>query len=97
MPDLRVSVNLYDFTQPSWSKRLKFFHRKNFFFVFLGRSCPYIVRAAITEIESRGMADVGLYRVSAARSDIIMLKEYFDTNHPDLNRKLQECDIHTSK
>ena len=42
------------------------------------------------------MADVGLYRVSAARSDIIMLKEYFDTNHPDLNRKLQECDIHTS-
>ena len=43
------------------------------------------------------MADVGLYRVSAARSDIILLKEYFDSNHPDLMRKLQESDIHTGK
>ena len=64
---------------------------------YLGRSCPYLVRATTSEIESRGMADVGLYRVSAARSDIILLKEYFDSNHPDLMRKLQESDIHTGK
>ena len=40
------------------------------------------------------MNDVGLYRVSAAKSDIQQLKEYFDSNHPDLIRKLDQADIH---
>jgi hypothetical protein len=41
------------------------------------------------------MGDVGMYRVSAARSEIMLLKEYFDSNHPDLMRKVADCDIHT--
>ena len=41
------------------------------------------------------MRDVGLYRVSAAKSEILQLKEYFDSNHPDLIRKLAQADIHT--
>ena len=41
------------------------------------------------------MKDVGLYRVSAAKSEILQLKEYFDSNHPDLIRKLAQADVHT--
>ena len=59
-----------------------------------GDSCPYIIRACTNEIEKRGLNDVGLYRVSAAKSDIQQLKEYFDSNHPDLIRRLGQADIH---
>ena len=43
------------------------------------------------------MQEVGLYRVSAAKSDIVSLKDYFENSHPDVKRKLAESDIHTGK
>ena len=35
-----------------------------------------------------------MYRVSAAKSDILQLKEFFDSNHPDLSRKIEKADVH---
>lgn len=59
-----------------------------------GRNCPLIVKSCITEIENRGMEDVGLYRVSGAKSDIDEIKRYFEENHPDLSEKLARVDTH---
>ena len=59
-----------------------------------GDACPYIIRACTAEVEKRGLRDVGVYRVSAAKSDILQLKEFFDSNHPDLSRKIEKADVH---
>lgn len=40
------------------------------------------------------MEDVGLYRVSGAKSDIDEIKRYFEENHPDLSEKLARVDTH---
>ena len=63
-------------------------------FISVGRNCPLIVKSCITEIENRGMEDVGIYRVSGAKSDIDEIKRYFEENHPDLSEKLARVDTH---
>jgi hypothetical protein len=41
---------------------------------------PHVVRCCVEEVERRGMEEVGIYRLSAATSDINNLKTAFNTS-----------------
>nr|CAH7760412.1 unnamed protein product [Callosobruchus chinensis] len=59
------------------------------------RNVPFIVTACIREVERRGMAEVGIYRVSGSASDISKLKKSFETNSYEAEQLLKEVDIHS--
>ncbi|CAH1185275.1 unnamed protein product [Phyllotreta striolata] len=59
------------------------------------RNVPFIVTACIREVERRGMAEVGIYRVSGSSSDISKLKKSFETNSYEAEQLLKEVDIHS--
>jgi hypothetical protein len=44
------------------------------------REIPFIVTACVREVERRGMAEVGIYRVSGSASDLGRLKKSFETS-----------------
>jgi len=44
------------------------------------REIPFIVTACVREAERRGMAEVGIYRVSGSASDLGRLKKSFETS-----------------
>lgn len=54
---------------------------------------PNIVKMCVQEIESRGMDEVGIYRVSGVASEVKDLKAYFDTNRKDVSLLLSNVDI----
>ena len=41
---------------------------------------PFIVTRCVREVERRGMAELGIYRVSGMTSDINRLKKSFETS-----------------
>lgn len=45
------------------------------------RDIPFIVSACIREVERRGMAEVGVYRVSGSASELAKLKKSFETSN----------------
>ncbi|XP_056633946.1 active breakpoint cluster region-related protein [Diorhabda sublineata] len=59
------------------------------------RDIPFIVTACIREVERRGMAEVGIYRVSGSSLDITKLKKSFETNSYEAEQLLKEVDIHS--
>ncbi|XP_055370829.1 serine-rich adhesin for platelets isoform X2 [Condylostylus longicornis] len=59
------------------------------------RDIPFIISACIREVERRGMAEVGIYRVSGSVSDLARLKKLFETNAYEAEQLLKEVDIHS--
>uniref|UniRef100_A0A7G3AQH7 Putative rac gtpase-activating protein bcr/abr n=1 Tax=Lutzomyia longipalpis TaxID=7200 RepID=A0A7G3AQH7_LUTLO len=59
------------------------------------RNTPFIISACIREVERRGMAEVGIYRVSGSASDLTKLKKSFETNAYEAEQLLKEVDIHS--
>ncbi|XP_059617838.1 active breakpoint cluster region-related protein isoform X2 [Phlebotomus argentipes] len=59
------------------------------------RNTPFIISACIREVERRGMAEVGIYRVSGSASDLTKLKKSFETNPYEAEQLLKEVDIHS--
>ncbi|CAB1351663.1 unnamed protein product, partial [Coregonus sp. 'balchen'] len=54
---------------------------------------PHVVRCCVEEVERRGMEEVGIYRLSAATSDIINLKTAFNTNLREAVSRLRCVDV----
>ncbi|GAB0093247.1 active breakpoint cluster region-related protein [Sergentomyia squamirostris] len=59
------------------------------------RNTPFIISACIREVERRGMAEVGIYRVSGSASDLMRLRKSFETNPYEAEQLLKEVDIHS--
>lgn len=59
------------------------------------RDIPFIISACIREVERRGMAEVGIYRVSGSASDLAKLKKSFESNAYEAEQLLKEVDIHS--
>uniref|UniRef100_A0A182FIM2 Uncharacterized protein n=2 Tax=Anopheles albimanus TaxID=7167 RepID=A0A182FIM2_ANOAL len=59
------------------------------------RDIPFIVSACVREVERRGMAEVGIYRVSGSASDVAKLKKSFETNAYEAEQLLKEVDVHS--
>ncbi|KDR23111.1 Breakpoint cluster region protein [Zootermopsis nevadensis] len=59
------------------------------------REVPFIVTACVREVERRGMAEIGIYRVSGSASDLGRLKKSFETNSYEAEQLLKEVDIHS--
>lgn len=59
-----------------------------------GRSIPLLVTSCIQEIESRGMSEEGLYRISGLAMDIDELKDEFEKNPASADsHKVKTADI----
>ncbi|KAM9406978.1 active breakpoint cluster region-related protein-like isoform 1-T1 [Salvelinus alpinus] len=54
---------------------------------------PHVVRCCVEEVERRGMEEVGIYRLSAATSDINNLKTAFNTNLREAVSRLRCVDV----
>ncbi|XP_008299381.1 breakpoint cluster region protein [Stegastes partitus] len=54
---------------------------------------PHVVRCCVAEVESRGMAEVGIYRISGTGSDINMLKAAFNSNLREAVSRLRSTDV----
>lgn len=54
---------------------------------------PFIVTACVREVEKRGMAEVGLYRVSGSASDVAKLRKSFESNSYEAEQLLKEVNI----
>ncbi|KAJ8008322.1 hypothetical protein DPEC_G00103630 [Dallia pectoralis] len=54
---------------------------------------PHLVRCCIEEVERRGLKEVGIYRISAAISDITNLKMAFNTSLREAVSKLRCLDV----
>ncbi|XP_050084439.1 active breakpoint cluster region-related protein isoform X2 [Anopheles aquasalis] len=59
------------------------------------RDIPFIVSACLREVERRGIAEVGIYRVSGSASDVAKLKKSFETNAYEAEQLLKEVDVHS--
>ncbi|OXU28720.1 hypothetical protein TSAR_012957 [Trichomalopsis sarcophagae] len=59
------------------------------------RDVPFIVTACVREVEKRGMAEVGLYRVSGSASDLTKLRKSFESNSYEAEQLLKEVDVHS--
>ncbi|CAH0546403.1 unnamed protein product [Brassicogethes aeneus] len=59
------------------------------------RNIPFIITACIREVERRGMAEIGIYRVSGSATEISKLKKSFETNNYEAEQNLKEVDIHS--
>ncbi|XP_076843460.1 active breakpoint cluster region-related protein isoform X2 [Brachyhypopomus gauderio] len=56
---------------------------------------PHIVRACVEEIERRGLAEEGIYRISGASREIQDLKLAFDTNYWEAMSRVRSADVNT--
>uniref|UniRef100_A0A4W5KPP1 Rho-GAP domain-containing protein n=1 Tax=Hucho hucho TaxID=62062 RepID=A0A4W5KPP1_9TELE len=54
---------------------------------------PHVVRCCVEEVERRGMEEVGIYRLSAATSDMNNLKTAFNTNLREAVSRLRCVDV----
>ncbi|KAJ8681300.1 hypothetical protein QAD02_017087 [Eretmocerus hayati] len=59
------------------------------------REVPFIITACVREVEKRGMAEVGLYRVSGSASDVAKLRKSFESNSYEAEQLLKEVDVHS--
>lgn len=59
------------------------------------RAVPFIITSCIREVERRGIAEVGIYRVSGSAADVARLKKAYETNPYEAEQLLKECDIHS--
>jgi active breakpoint cluster region-related protein len=59
------------------------------------RAVPFIITSCIREVERRGIAEVGVYRVSGSAADVARLKKAYETNPYEAEQLLKECDIHS--
>ncbi|CAB0036771.1 unnamed protein product [Trichogramma brassicae] len=59
------------------------------------REVPFIITACVREVEKRGMAEVGLYRVSGSASDLAKLRKSFESNSYEAEQLLKEVDVHS--
>ncbi|XP_023247282.1 active breakpoint cluster region-related protein [Copidosoma floridanum] len=59
------------------------------------RDVPFIITACVREVEKRGMAEVGLYRVSGSASDVAKLRKSFESNSYEAEQLLKEVDVHS--
>ncbi|XP_043274295.1 active breakpoint cluster region-related protein isoform X2 [Venturia canescens] len=59
------------------------------------RDVPFIVTACVREVERRGVAEVGLYRVSGSASDLAKLRKSFESNSYEAEQLLKEVDVHS--
>lgn len=55
---------------------------------------PQIVKTCITEVEKRGMSELGIYRISGSIADINRLKRAFETGHKSVTKLVENIDIH---
>jgi breakpoint cluster region protein len=44
------------------------------------RAVPFIITSCVREVERRGIAEVGIYRVSGSAADLARLKKAYETN-----------------
>ncbi|CAG0884179.1 unnamed protein product [Darwinula stevensoni] len=58
------------------------------------RDIPFIVYSCITEVERRGMTELGIYRVSGSASDINRLRKAFESNMYEAEQLVKTLDIH---
>lgn len=49
--------------------------------------------ACVREVEKRGMAEVGLYRVSGSASDVAKLRKSFESNSYEAEQLLKEVNV----
>nr|XP_043877733.1 active breakpoint cluster region-related protein isoform X3 [Solea senegalensis] len=54
---------------------------------------PHVVRCCVEEVESRGMDEVGIYRVSGTSSEINALKNAFNSNLREAVTRLRSVDV----
>ncbi|XP_055756814.1 active breakpoint cluster region-related protein-like isoform X1 [Salvelinus fontinalis] len=54
---------------------------------------PHVVRCCVEEVERRGLEEVGIYRLSAATSDITNLKTAFNTSLREAVSRLRCVDV----
>ncbi|XP_010904262.1 breakpoint cluster region protein isoform X2 [Esox lucius] len=54
---------------------------------------PHLVRCCVEEVERRGLKEVGIYRISAATSDITNLKTAFNTSLREAVSKLRCVEV----
>ena len=59
------------------------------------RPVPFIITSCIREVERRGLAEVGVYRVSGSAADVGRLKKAFETNPYEAEQLLKDVDIHS--
>ncbi|XP_066588300.1 active breakpoint cluster region-related protein-like [Prorops nasuta] len=59
------------------------------------RDVPFIITACVREVERRGVAEVGLYRVSGSASDLTKLRKSFESNSYEAEQLLKEVDVHS--
>merc|ERR1719481_696752 len=58
------------------------------------RAVPFIIISAVREVERRGIAEVGIYRVNGSAVDMQRLKRAYESNPYEAEQLLKECDIH---
>ncbi|XP_018551974.1 active breakpoint cluster region-related protein isoform X1 [Lates calcarifer] len=54
---------------------------------------PHVVRCCVEEVERRGMAEVGIYRISGTTSEISMLKAAFNSNLREAVTRLRSAEV----
>ncbi|XP_028853634.1 breakpoint cluster region protein isoform X2 [Denticeps clupeoides] len=54
---------------------------------------PHIVRSCVEEVERRGMAEVGIYRISASTTDVQNLKNSFNTDLYEAVRSMRSMEV----
>ncbi|XP_029462649.1 active breakpoint cluster region-related protein-like [Rhinatrema bivittatum] len=59
-----------------------------------GSSVPHLVRLCVAEVESRGLNEVGIYRISGLATDVQSLKTLFNTNVKEAVSHVKALDIH---
>ncbi|XP_043942618.1 active breakpoint cluster region-related protein-like [Protopterus annectens] len=59
-----------------------------------GVQVPYIVRHCVQEVDSRGLEEVGIYRVSGVATEVQALKIAYSANIKEALVKLKVADIH---
>ncbi|XP_050407938.1 active breakpoint cluster region-related protein isoform X1 [Patella vulgata] len=58
------------------------------------KTVPTIVKACVSEVEKRGLEEIGLYRVSGVTSEVQKLKKIFDKNIKAGMNSVADADIH---
>ncbi|XP_063756573.1 active breakpoint cluster region-related protein isoform X3 [Eleginops maclovinus] len=57
---------------------------------------PHVVRCCVEEVERRGLAEVGIYRISGASNDISTLKAAFNSDLREAVTKLRRAEVNVA-
>ncbi|XP_070572891.1 active breakpoint cluster region-related protein-like isoform X3 [Ptychodera flava] len=98
--EVTVSMN-YDSHGRQTMKRFKSKRSGGVFGVKIGKvtkregtNIPNIITTCCSEIERRGLSELGIYRISGVTSDIQKLKKAFENNARNVDTLVAESDIH---